>query len=390
MTSRGRALLGFSVAALLLLVRGPLHLATHALPVSNDDAIPLLIARHILGGELTTILWNQPYNGTLDAYLLAPGLLVASAHAVFRLYEAACGLLLVGIVGWLARPLGHRSHSQLPRPAPGGGAGLVRSRSPERPVAATGDGCGPGCGIRPRRMGLGPRPARARRRRGGSRSGGTAAAARRSRRPCRRLRARREPAARRADGGCLRLQPRHRPAPALAVGGRPHGARESRRGTLRVAGPAGRGRAGAGDTAPRRRDRPRAGPGCAAGRGLLLAAVVAARGLGGGPRVRVRVQPPHGARRGPLPLRPGGSRARSGRRGLRRALGAPPRRGRPGRRGRDSVVPRARDPREDLARSDARGERLAGASPGAGAVDAGADPKRVQQLTDRRQESLAC
>ena len=106
MTSRGRALLGFSVAALLLLVRGPLHLATHALPVSNDDAIPLLIARHILGGELTTILWNQPYNGTLDAYLLAPGLLVASAHAVFRLYEAACGLLLVGIVGWLARPLG--------------------------------------------------------------------------------------------------------------------------------------------------------------------------------------------------------------------------------------------------------------------------------------------
>ena len=103
MTSRGRALLGFSVAALLLLVRGPLHLATHALPVSNDDAIPLLIARHILGGELTTILWNQPYNGTLDAYLLAPGLLVASAHAVFRLYEAACGLLLVGIVGWLAR-----------------------------------------------------------------------------------------------------------------------------------------------------------------------------------------------------------------------------------------------------------------------------------------------
>ena len=103
MTSRRRVIFGFAVAGLLLLVRGPLHLVTHALPVSNDDAIPLLIARHILRGELATILWNQPYNGTLDAYLLAPGLLVASSHAVFRAYEAACGVLLVAFVGVLAR-----------------------------------------------------------------------------------------------------------------------------------------------------------------------------------------------------------------------------------------------------------------------------------------------
>jgi hypothetical protein len=103
MASRRRVIFAFGVAALLLLVRGPLHLATHALPVSNDDAIPLLIARHILKGELATILWNQPYNGTLDAYLLAPGLLVASSHAVFRAYEAACGVALVAFVGWLAR-----------------------------------------------------------------------------------------------------------------------------------------------------------------------------------------------------------------------------------------------------------------------------------------------
>jgi len=103
MTPRHRVILTLSVAALLVLVRGPLHLVTHALPVSNDDAIPLLIARHILRGELATILWNQPYNGTLDAYLLAPGLLIASSHAVFRAYEAACGLLLVAVVGLLAR-----------------------------------------------------------------------------------------------------------------------------------------------------------------------------------------------------------------------------------------------------------------------------------------------
>ena len=103
MTSRRRVIFGLSVAGLLLLVRGALHLVTHALPVSNDDAIPLLIARHILKGELTTILWNQPYNGTLDAYLLAPGLLFASSHTVFRAYEVACGLLLVAVNGLLAR-----------------------------------------------------------------------------------------------------------------------------------------------------------------------------------------------------------------------------------------------------------------------------------------------
>jgi len=106
MTSRGRTTLGLALAAALLLARLPLHLVTHSLPVSNDDAIPLLIARHILKGELATILWNQPYNGTLDAYLLAPLLVVARPHAVFRSYEAVCGLLLVALTALAARRLG--------------------------------------------------------------------------------------------------------------------------------------------------------------------------------------------------------------------------------------------------------------------------------------------
>src|SRR5688572_19676022 len=92
-------------AAVLLLgaaARLPLHRATFALPVSNDDAIPLLMAGRVLHGELSTILWNQPYNGTLDTYLLAPGLLLASPHTVFRAYEALCGLALVAMAGLLA------------------------------------------------------------------------------------------------------------------------------------------------------------------------------------------------------------------------------------------------------------------------------------------------
>ncbi|PYQ22012.1 MAG: hypothetical protein DMF79_06860 [Acidobacteria bacterium] len=91
------------LASVFVLVRGPLHAVTFSLPVSNDDAIPLLMARHILKGELATILWNQPYNGALDAYLLAPGLALGPHHLVFRLYELLCAALLVSLAGLLAR-----------------------------------------------------------------------------------------------------------------------------------------------------------------------------------------------------------------------------------------------------------------------------------------------
>jgi hypothetical protein len=91
------------IVLLLLAARVPLHRVTWALPVSNDDAIPLLMARHVLHGELSTILWNQPYNGTLDTYLLAPGLLVGAPHTVFRVYEIASGILLVAAVAAIAR-----------------------------------------------------------------------------------------------------------------------------------------------------------------------------------------------------------------------------------------------------------------------------------------------
>jgi hypothetical protein len=102
---RRRLALGCLALAALTAARAPLHRATFALPVSNDDAIPLLMARHVLRGELSTILWNQPYNGTLDTYLLAPLVGLLGSHAAFRLYEAACGLLLVLAAGLLGRAL---------------------------------------------------------------------------------------------------------------------------------------------------------------------------------------------------------------------------------------------------------------------------------------------
>jgi hypothetical protein len=104
-----RSLAPLVLAAAFVAARGPLHRATFALPVSNDDAILLLMGRHVLRGELATTLWNQPYNGALDAYLLAPLLAVLPHHAAYRLYELACALLLVALVAGLAHRLGGKA-----------------------------------------------------------------------------------------------------------------------------------------------------------------------------------------------------------------------------------------------------------------------------------------
>src|SRR5512138_3450529 len=98
-TARRRVLALALLAAAFLAARLPLHLVTHRLPVSNDDAILLLMGRHVLRGELATILWNQPYNGALDAYLLAPLLAALPHHAAYRIYEMLGAALLVVLVG---------------------------------------------------------------------------------------------------------------------------------------------------------------------------------------------------------------------------------------------------------------------------------------------------
>ena len=121
---------------------GPLHRATFALPVSNDDAILLLMGRHVLRGELATTLWNQPYNGALDAYLLAPLLAVLPHHGAYRLYQLLCAALLVAarrspgrrarrpgrrLGGGAPRGLGHAVHGADDRH--GAAAQLPRCRS---------------------------------------------------------------------------------------------------------------------------------------------------------------------------------------------------------------------------------------------------------------------
>jgi hypothetical protein len=97
-----------AIAAAAIAARGPLHRATFALPVSNDDAILLLMGRHVLRGEIATTLWNQPYNGALDAYLLAPLLAVLPHHSAYRLYQLACAVLLALLAFVLGRALGGR------------------------------------------------------------------------------------------------------------------------------------------------------------------------------------------------------------------------------------------------------------------------------------------
>jgi hypothetical protein len=94
------------LALAFLAGRGLLHVATFALPLSNDDAIPMIQAGLLCRGEMTTTLINQPYNGTLDSWLMAPALWVAGPHAVFRFYELMCAVALVGVCGWLAGKAG--------------------------------------------------------------------------------------------------------------------------------------------------------------------------------------------------------------------------------------------------------------------------------------------
>jgi hypothetical protein len=94
------------VLAAALVARAALHWTTFALPVSNDDAILLLMGQAILKGELATTLWNQPYNGALDAYLLAPLLAPLPHHAAYRLYQLLLAALLVWLAFRLARQLG--------------------------------------------------------------------------------------------------------------------------------------------------------------------------------------------------------------------------------------------------------------------------------------------
>jgi hypothetical protein len=102
-----RSLLGaLLLLAVFALARGPLIAVSHAQPVSNDDAIPLLIGRALLHGEISTTLWNQPYNATLDSTLLAPLLAALPHHTAFRAYEMLCALLLAGLVFGLARRAG--------------------------------------------------------------------------------------------------------------------------------------------------------------------------------------------------------------------------------------------------------------------------------------------
>ena len=149
---------------------GRSHRATFRLPVSNDDAILLLMGRHVLRGELATTLWNQPYNGALDAYLLAPLLAVLPHHPAYRLYELAVRRAARRprrAAGAPPRRAGRRLGRGAPRrlgdavhgPDDGHGpAAELPDAARHRLSAAGGAGRAAAAGGAPARAGRGPRP----------------------------------------------------------------------------------------------------------------------------------------------------------------------------------------------------------------------------------------
>jgi hypothetical protein len=100
---RDNTRLALACAFVFAAAHAPLHWATFSLPLSTDDAVPLIQVHMLRHGQPVTTLINQPYNGTLDTYLMAPLTLLFSAHAAFRLYQLLAAGALIACVAALAR-----------------------------------------------------------------------------------------------------------------------------------------------------------------------------------------------------------------------------------------------------------------------------------------------
>jgi hypothetical protein len=98
---------GLGLALACALVFAAAHAAllrtTWGLPLSTDDAVPMIQVHMLRHGQPVTTLINQPYNGALDTYLIAPLTFLFSAHAAFRLYQLLCAAALIALVAALAR-----------------------------------------------------------------------------------------------------------------------------------------------------------------------------------------------------------------------------------------------------------------------------------------------
>ncbi|MDH4135956.1 MAG: glycosyltransferase family 39 protein, partial [Anaerolineae bacterium] len=65
---RGFALVVPLVAAVLLKA---VLIPTNAIPLDSDEAIPMLMAKHILAGERPLFWYGEEYGGSLDSFLIA-------------------------------------------------------------------------------------------------------------------------------------------------------------------------------------------------------------------------------------------------------------------------------------------------------------------------------
>ncbi|MGI8492832.1 MAG: hypothetical protein ACR2KC_05560 [Acidimicrobiales bacterium] len=77
---------GWTISAAVLLGAGLFFhlLALTGTPIDSDEAIAGLLARHVAHGDWRVFFWGQSYGGTLDAFFLAPFLVLAPG-SVFAL-----------------------------------------------------------------------------------------------------------------------------------------------------------------------------------------------------------------------------------------------------------------------------------------------------------------
>ncbi len=103
--------LGVGLLAGLSLAFKGLLIATEQFPLHGDEAVVLLMARHILQGERPVYFYGQAYMGSLDAYLIALGFaLLGEATWVARLVQSLLyAAVLVGTAVWGQRHWGARA-----------------------------------------------------------------------------------------------------------------------------------------------------------------------------------------------------------------------------------------------------------------------------------------
>lgn len=84
--------------------------ADETIPITSDDAIPGLMAKHILNGEFPAVYWGQSYMGTLESFFQSIFIyLLGTIPLSVRIYPLLVGILFILVTYKLADEMYNRN-----------------------------------------------------------------------------------------------------------------------------------------------------------------------------------------------------------------------------------------------------------------------------------------